>query len=106
VGTDGKSREDMSRKVDTNETDQETSGTGLKTTKNLQFTIAAKRQRRGTRLRQGEKKSGRQERNSILNQRREKSSNANTQISFVELDSSLIKRCRSYTMLKGYEVVS
>jgi hypothetical protein len=89
MGTDGKT---WAEGENTTETDQETSGIGLTTTKKSEFAIRAKRQRRGgTRLRRGERKSGRQEKNSRLSQRREKSSKTNNQTLLVELDRSLSK---------------
>jgi hypothetical protein len=41
-----------------------------------------------------------------LSQRREKIRKANNHMLLVELDRNLSKRCRTYTTLKGYEVVS
>jgi hypothetical protein len=56
--------------------------------------------RRGTRLRRGKRKSGSQERNCRVSQRREKSSKASNQMLLVKLDRSLSGRCKNLHNIK------
>jgi hypothetical protein len=84
-------REDMGRKVNTTETGSRDKRGWIDIHENSEFAIGAKRQRRGTILRRGEQKSGRQEKNCRLSQRREKSSKINTHTLLVELDRSSSK---------------